>query len=136
MARNPAWLPIVGIAAAAAGLAFVAKTLAGEASSKFQKQGGVQYWNANLAPQLVAFLQNAHVEANADNPRFWRVLPGASGGADNALAHVRAIQGRGNAAFSTSNLLDSGIDARGIGEVTQAEVPGLQTDSFAVLPKV
>ncbi len=61
---------------------------------------------------------------------------GSSGGAGNALGHVRAIQLRGNAAFSTTNLLDAGIEARGIGEVTQAEVPGLQTDSFAVLPKV
>lgn len=138
MARNPAWLLPATVIAGVVGLVWTAKTLASEASSKFLKQGGVQFWNPSLAPQIAKFLGGAHVERPdpAGSPRWYRLLPGAAGGEGNALALVKAIQAKGNQVMSTVNLLEAGEGARGIGELTPAEVAGIVVPDFAILPKL
>lgn len=139
-ARPPPWLIPAGIAAAGAALFWVARTLAAEAGSPIQKQGKIDFWNANQADALRAQLAKTHI-ADFAKPveRTWQILPGATGGVNNALEQARAIRLRGNVVSVTTNLLEAGNAPRGMAEILVSEFgdPNYATKpGEAILPTV
>lgn len=132
---SPALLPFIGIAAAGVGLALVFRTLEAEASEPIIVQGGVRFWNANLADAIAKQLAGAHVELISE--RSWRLKPGAAGGEGNALELARAIQLRGNQVVATDSLLEQSSSPRGMSEVLPTELDALASaEGVAVLPKL
>lgn len=132
MKTNPIWIAL-GIGAA---LAVAANAFGFFAPSTFVAlpgAGGRRQWGPGELAKLRAVLGAETAVPHPTEVAVWVVAPAGAAGGQNALALVKAIQGRGNIALTTENLYDSGA-ARGISEVTPAAWATMAGAGVAALP--